>query len=150
MPVFVHDPLYLCRRPSYIGSRLFAFQSDLMFPQFALVIAVKRQRGADLFQSFWPFGPAHQYCRGNEDEVSSRVNYGLKVNSLEVRGGLEPVPEANSLSDGFLCACALNSIVTDLAFNHLPFSAELVITTNGHERTTGNAIRSLQYNRTCA
>src|SRR5438132_10421830 len=131
--MLVHDASNLSSGPGYVFRALLSPRGDLALPEFALIVAIERQRGGNLFQGFWPLASPHQNRGRNQNEVARRMNDGFEINPLKIRISLQAVPESNSFADGFIPTCALNPIMADFALHHSSVFSELVVAPNSHK-----------------
>ena len=128
--------------------RVFSFECvDLVLPQPALQVSMKRERLQWTAERNAPTFSAERDCGRAKNEVAFRVDADLDVNPLEIRRGLNRVPMANGRADRVLPAPLLNAIMSHATGNNLTRARQLVISPDGHEGTGRNAVRCLQNDR---
>src|SRR5208283_5012096 len=145
--MFGDNALYLGACPSDAIGRFLAARFDLLLPELALIIVVERKRRNYFFNLLCARCCPHCHGCGNKNEMIVAMNESLQLNPFEIPTPLDPIPISDRLPDGFL---SLNPVMPDLARNNSAGIGDFMPGANSHKRTAGNAIGSLEQDRTRA
>jgi hypothetical protein len=85
--------------PANVVGRLLAARINLLTPEFALVVSMKRQWAVNPLENHRPFGFAHLDARRNQNEVFVAVDDRFKADSFEIASRLQPVPVTDGLAN---------------------------------------------------